>query len=192
MKNFPKRYTKYSILHTGFTLVELLVVMAILGILATIISGGFKNALMRGRDTRRKSDLKQISNALELFYHDWGYYPSALDGKILACPFASDPTDCESLCQPCDWGTTDELTDRRTIYLKKMPKDPYGTQLYTYRVVGSDNKKFQIFTRLENPEDQDCLEGSCFAPTVPTGVTCGVGIRCNYAVTSSNTDAVEE
>ena len=54
----------------GFTLVELLIVMAIISILATLIVGGFRSSQMRGRDGARKSDLKQISNALELFYSD--------------------------------------------------------------------------------------------------------------------------
>ena len=193
MKNNKLAISHFALaINKGFTLVELLVVMAILGILATIITGGFKNALMRGRDTRRKSDLKQIATALELFYHDWGYYPSESQGKILACPFFSDLTTCESQCQVCEWGSTAEFTDRRTTYLKKIPKDPFVIQKYIYRTVGSGNKKFQLFSRLENSQDQDCLNGNCVAPTVPTGVTCGTGKSCNFAVTSSNTDAVEE
>ena len=188
-----KTHTPYSIKHnSAFTLVELLVVMAILGILATLITGGFKTALMRGRDTERKSDLRQIANALELFYHDWGYYPPASDGKIFACPFFSDPNTCAAECRVCKWGEDEEFTDRQTVYLKKIPKDPYVTLNYVYRLSGGSNKKFQLFARVENPQDQDCLEGNCVVPSVPSGVTCGINVNCNFAVTSTNTNATEE
>ncbi|KKR41619.1 MAG: Type II secretory pathway pseudopilin PulG-like protein, partial [Candidatus Woesebacteria bacterium GW2011_GWB1_40_12] len=59
-------------LSLGFTLVELLVVIAILGILATIGLVTFSSSQMRGRDAQRKSDLKQISSALEIYYNDYG------------------------------------------------------------------------------------------------------------------------
>ena len=48
----------------GFTLIELLVVIAILGVLAAVGLATFNTSQMRGRDAQRKSDLKQISNAL--------------------------------------------------------------------------------------------------------------------------------
>jgi len=62
-------------INKGFTLVELLVVMAILGVLVTLIGTAFRTAQARGRDVQRKSDLKQIANALELFFNDYGFYP---------------------------------------------------------------------------------------------------------------------
>src|SRR3989304_8672210 len=116
-------------LKKGFTLVELLVVMAIISILATLIVGGFRSAQMRGRDGQRKSDLKQISNALELFYNDYGKYPPAAGTQIAACAY--NPSTGAGVA--CNWGAS-EMTDGKTIYFKVVAKDPDSGQIYVYKV----------------------------------------------------------
>lgn len=171
----------------GFTLVELLVVMAILGILVTLVAGGFRTAQMRGRDSKRKSDLKEIANALEVFYSDHNKYPDANDGngQIQACPYVSGEDN------DCIWGAS-EFTDGATVYFKTLPTDPVSTQNYVYRsqnIVGiSENQGYQLFAKLENPEDQNCLGGDC--ANSPVTHSCG-GHTCNFAVTSSNTSPTE-
>jgi len=118
----------------GFTLIELLVVVAILGILAAIGLTGFRTAQMRGRDAQRKSDLKQMSNAVELYYQDYKRYPATLPAG------------------------GDEFKDTHgTIYLKVMPRDP-GSGIYVYRVSSSGNK-YQLFALLENTEDKNLIAG---------------------------------
>ena len=112
----------------GFTLIELLIAMAILGILATVGLGSFRTAQMRGRDAERKSDLKQISNALELYYSDYRQYPSS-------------------------FSFSGEFTDSKTSYLKVVPNDP-GGGTYVYNV-SSKGDKYQLFARLENTEDKN-------------------------------------
>ncbi|MFA4827098.1 MAG: type II secretion system protein [Candidatus Shapirobacteria bacterium] len=52
----------------GFTLFELLVTMAIIGILAAVIGGSFGNAQKKGRDARRIEDMKNIQIAMEQYY----------------------------------------------------------------------------------------------------------------------------
>ena len=52
-------------LHHGFTLIELLVVITIIGILAGIGLNSFQSSQKKSRDATRKSDLRQISHALE-------------------------------------------------------------------------------------------------------------------------------
>lgn len=182
-----KLTTRNSSLATGrgFTLVELLVVMAILGVLVTLIAGGFRTAQMRGRDAARKSDLGQIASAFELFQSDYKTYPAVnSDGKILACPY--DPI--TKTGDDCSWGD-DIMSDGKTTYMTKVPEDPTSGQEYVYVSPGTGNKKFQLFARLENPNDQNCLEGDC--ANSPVAVTCGSGLVCNFAVTSSNTTPTE-
>lgn len=178
----------------GFTLVELLVVIALLGILATIGLVTFSSAQLRGRDTQRKSDLKQISSALELYYSDHGGYPASDNGKIKGCP--------STLGTDCTWGSNDSkslFTDGQTVYFKSIPKDPTGTYNYYYRsleVDGKSNMGFQLYAHLENSQDPNCLPDrnnnpNCTSPTNPQKDLCGGASTCNFAVTSPNTTASE-
>lgn len=70
LKTLHHTYVKH-----GFTLIELLVVIAIIGILTTMVTASFTAAQRRARDTARKSDLKAIQQALELYFQANGRYP---------------------------------------------------------------------------------------------------------------------
>lgn len=78
--------TVHSRLKRGFTLIELLVVIAILGILIAIVSSSFLTAQKQSRDSKRKTDLEQIRQALETYrsvnnqYPDTANWESALTG----------------------------------------------------------------------------------------------------------------
>lgn len=134
---------KQNLRNNAFTLIELLIAMAIIGILATIGLGSFRTAQMRGRDAERKSDLKQISNALELYFSDYRQYPSSFP-----------------------WGG--EFKDAKgTTYMKVVPMDP-GAGTYVYEVNSTDSKynKYRLFAHLENTEDKN------IDPNI-IGVACG-------------------
>jgi type II secretion system protein G len=170
----------------GFTLVELLVVIAILGVLVGIGLVSFMSAQARGRDAGRKSDLKQIGSALELYYSDYGSYPSASGGKIAGCPSVTSTA--------CTWGSG-QFTDQKTLYFRVLPEDPITGQNYYYRTVTVNsvpNQGFQLFAKLENTQDPECLGGNCGTHSdLPSGVSCGGTGTCNYAVTSPNTTPTE-
>lgn len=59
----------------GFTLIELLVVISVISLLATLAISSLKNAQMKSRDAKRKSDLVQIRKALDLYFDDNNSYP---------------------------------------------------------------------------------------------------------------------
>ncbi|MEK7628545.1 MAG: type II secretion system protein [Patescibacteria group bacterium] len=79
----------------GFTLIELLVVIAIIGILSSVVLASLNSARKKGRDARRISDVKQLQNALELYYDTNQAYPAALDAASLITPgyIAAIPVD---------------------------------------------------------------------------------------------------
>lgn len=62
----------------GFTLIELLVVIAVIGILSTLAIVSLAGVRAKSRDTKRVADLKQIGNALELYFNDNGSYPTII------------------------------------------------------------------------------------------------------------------
>ncbi|NCU28612.1 MAG: type II secretion system protein [Candidatus Moranbacteria bacterium] len=59
----------------GFTLIELLVVIAIIGVLSSVVIGTLSGVKDKTRDAKRLMDIKQIQNALDLYYSDYGRYP---------------------------------------------------------------------------------------------------------------------
>lgn len=68
----------------GFTLIEILIVISVIGILASIVLvnlGGFRS---RGRDARRIADLRTMQNALELYYANEGNYPAGDSAALYA------------------------------------------------------------------------------------------------------------
>ena len=120
----------------AFTLVELLIAMAIIGVLVSIGTGSYMNAQLRGRDAQRKSDLKQISHSLELYFNDYGSYPPDIT-------FGAEFKDAKN-----------------TVYFKALPTDPGKNLIYKYRIVpSSSNQKYQLFAFLENTKDQDIVTG---------------------------------
>ncbi len=153
------------IIKRGFTLVELLIVIAILSILSTIGVANFQSARIKARDVGRKSDLQSISKSLEAYVNDHRSYPlSNGDGKII----------CKSGSTICNWGA-EFSDDNGTIYSATLPSDSGG---YTYWYSSSTGSSYTLYAHIENDND----------PAINNTITqtCGGEILCNYKVTSSN------
>lgn len=70
---------------TGFTIIELLIVIAIIGILAGLVLNNFQGAQAKARDTQRRTDTNSIHAKLEEFYNEKGGYPNEdLTSTLLA------------------------------------------------------------------------------------------------------------
>ena len=59
----------------GFTIVELLIVIVVIGILAALVLNSFRGVQERARDTERRTDTNSVATQLEVYYTDNGGYP---------------------------------------------------------------------------------------------------------------------
>lgn len=59
----------------GFTIIELLTVISIIGLLSSIVMTGSVSARKKTRDIVRIANLRQLANAVNLYYQDHGYFP---------------------------------------------------------------------------------------------------------------------
>jgi type II secretion system protein G len=161
----------------GFTLIEILVVMVIIGILAVLGVGNFQSSQQKARDSARKSDLRNIVTSLEVYFNDYGSYPVSTNGYITACTGLS----------PCQWGEA-FIDDNGTVYMVTLPSDPRSNQTYYYDSL--DGRSFQLYARLENILDRDVPKDSQENAQVYSNTNCGIGM-CNYGVASSNSDPLQ-
>ena len=134
----------------GFTLIELLVVIAIIGSLSALLLPNFMDARERARDTQRKSDLKQIQKAFELYRQD----------QVVPSHPSTLPT--AGLC----WSS--EASCGGNMYMNKFPADPISTQQY-YLETDNINLTYTLCACLENVADTDAQ----------TGAACSVCSGCN-------------
>jgi general secretion pathway protein G len=104
----------------GFTLIELMVVIVILGLLAAIVTFNVLPLGDRGKITKAKADIATIESALDLYKLQNDGYPTTTDGlQALVSP-------------PAD---ADASKYQRGGYIKKLPNDPWGRP-YLYAAPG--------------------------------------------------------
>lgn len=75
----------------GFTLIEILVVIALIGVLAGILLVSFQGVRKSARDGRRKADIEQIRAGLEMCRQETRVYPNNLPGCALVPAGITDP-----------------------------------------------------------------------------------------------------
>lgn len=77
----------------GFTLIELMVVMALIGILAGIAVGQYRTATTKAKEAVLKEDLYQLRHLIDQYYADKKRYPPSLDSLVEAGYLKKMPTD---------------------------------------------------------------------------------------------------
>lgn len=90
----------------GFTLLEILVVVAIIGILISIGASAYTSAQKKSRDARRQGDLKSIQNGFEQYYANNNGYPTSssctVNATYLPAGIPTDPKTGVSYSIACD------------------------------------------------------------------------------------------
>jgi len=77
----------------GFTLVEIIVVVAVIGLLSLVVFASFEDSRKKARDTARIADLEQIKAAVQVYGVTYKEYPDSLDDLVTAGLFSSVPED---------------------------------------------------------------------------------------------------
>jgi type II secretion system protein G len=162
----------------GFTLIELLVVISIIAILTVIISSSFVSSQQKSRDASRKSELKSLSDALNMYYADKGVFPP--DTGI-------GSTAINSLISSGGEFADNSNPDNKIIYMKKVPVGTGGGAKQMFYETSAEFKSFRLYANLENDDDKDCVKDSeGVNPTTLNGVYTVSAGSCIYLLTSSN------
>lgn len=159
----------------AFTLVELVIVIALIGILAVAGGASYTSTLKSARDARRKTDMENIRSALETYRGDTSTYPTGI--QLL------DPiTPTTAVLTPAQSPTPQKK------YIS-LPKDPKHNTTYVYEpkdlntISGVDYwGNYVLGTYLENIPNPTCALGAArLTPTTCRDST-GVSVNCNYCL----------
>jgi len=148
-KSFPRLENSRK---RAFTLVELLVIIAIVGLLSAWAVVAVHAALVKGRDTRRAMNLKTMTLALELYLSTEGSYPVVVDTNGISSN--------QGICLE----QSTQFATAMLTYLLSIPRDPsyidttYPEYCYWYHTTGNGSQ-YKISARVESssftPASQD-------------------------------------
>lgn len=142
----------------GFTLIEMLIVIAVISILAGIVLVGITGFQASARDTKRIGDLRSVQNSLELYYTRCGHYP-----HTGACGTAV--TGEGDLAWDGAGSLLEKLSTDGVNVTDRIPTDPRTDQSYEY-YYGDDGYGYVLKAELENDaaslDDGSELDGTAY------------------------------
>jgi prepilin-type N-terminal cleavage/methylation domain-containing protein len=120
----------------GFTLIEILVAVAIIAILATIGFTIYATAEKNARDSKRKEDLRELASGIEVYHQTNNNYP----------PHSGTLSSTDTSNWPTFLGAS---------YINKMPLDPINNATYFYRYISNvSGSQYDLCGKLENSTQQ--------------------------------------
>jgi general secretion pathway protein G len=114
----------------GFTLIEIMVVVVIIGLLAAVVVPEVIGQVERARVTKAKQDIQSFETALAMFQLDNSKYPTTEQGLAALLRQPTDPS---------------ILHWRPGGYLQHVSKDPWGSD-YHYEYPGTHGKEYDLYT----------------------------------------------
>src|SRR5665647_1797967 len=117
----------------GFTIVELLIVIVVIGILAAITIVAYSGIQTRARDAIRKEDVTTITKAMELYYVDNGSYPPTSCTLGAGCKINSGWNSTAD----ASWSNLEAYLVPK--YISKLPQDPRASTSTPAGITGGYN-----------------------------------------------------
>ncbi len=108
----------------GFSLVEMMVVLVLIGLLASVVTINVRSFMIKGKQNAAKAQISTFTNGINSYYLTHGQYPSAEEGlRVLV--------------------QTSDKQPERILDSKELPKDPWGND-YQYNMPGRDDEPYEI------------------------------------------------
>ncbi|MEE3239632.1 MAG: type II secretion system major pseudopilin GspG [Pseudomonadota bacterium] len=127
------KYTYKKKQQQGFSLIEVLVVVVIMGMLIGLIGPNVLGQVDRARVTTAKSDIASLSQALDMYKLDNHFYPTTDQGlEALVSRPQSSP-------EPRNWNPEGYIKGN------KLPLDPWDGE-YVYMSPGEDNRPYELIS----------------------------------------------
>jgi general secretion pathway protein G len=125
-----RRHTARSARERGFTLIEIMVVVVIIGLLAAVIVPSVVSKVDEARVAKAKQDITSLETALTLYRLDNSKYPTTDVGLSALTTQPTDPS-------VRHW--------RPGGYIKRISKDPWGND-YQYVYPGTHGGEFDLYS----------------------------------------------
>ena len=130
----------------GFTLVELLVAVGIIGVLASVSVVSIGSVRQKGRDAKRISEIREIQKALEGYFSTRNSYPAT--GEGITYSLGGVGGNYIVFCDT-DAGFQADTANCRTTFMARVPADPMNTGATIYRYASVDGSSYNVTFSLE-------------------------------------------
>ncbi|MFA5386352.1 MAG: type II secretion system protein [Candidatus Paceibacterota bacterium] len=155
---------RFKIRERGFTLIEILVVIAIIGILSSLILVGLNGARKQGRDARRVADLRQVQTGLELYFQSKGQYPPNGNWQSIVTALSGAGAG---------------------LGINNVPNDPLNAGGWNYAYCTVDQTQYALAAYLEDTNNS-ALKQSANVPCSPSLVGTPANPACSSGAAVTN------
>ncbi len=118
-----RKVTRYN---KGFTLIELMVVLSIIGLLSSIVFTSLNSAREKAKVAKAQTEIKQLESAINMLYNETGFYP----GMQSLSPCIQNPEIYLNTPEAGVSATDGTFPSWRGPYMSTVPLDPWGTNYY--------------------------------------------------------------